>query len=152
MPNNIIEATDETWTSILEKNKLVGAYYYVGEPTFNQLAIMFGPKVLKQKQDKEAKELKSRRKLFYEDQNNGYHELSNEGIKYYYAMAPNESLEKRLLRQPTPLPCQVRGHPPIPKASLAGSSCASSSPIGTRFPPFDLAEALDYYPSEEELM
>ncbi|KAL1565091.1 hypothetical protein AAHA92_07353 [Salvia divinorum] len=161
MPNNVIDATDEPWTSILKKNKLAGAYYYVGESTFNQLAIMFGPKVLKQEQDKEvivvsdttvlvvatepidsegradtvetvispvwAKEPKVRWKLFDEDQNNGDHELSTEGTEYYYAMAPDENVEKR---QSPPRPREVCGRPPIPNASPAASSCASSSPIG----------------------
>ncbi|KAG6433260.1 hypothetical protein SASPL_104868 [Salvia splendens] len=145
-PNNIVVATDDTWTTILKKNQLAGAYYRQAEPTYYQLYNMFGPKEEMQVQENEVivisdttvplvatnpdgpevvaetsdtvlspvwlNELKSRRKLFNDDQSNGTRESSN----------------GRQTMPPPPCPLKIQRRPPMPNASPCGSSCASSSP------------------------
>ncbi|KAL1556310.1 hypothetical protein AAHA92_11954 [Salvia divinorum] len=156
MGENVVIASDETWASIFKKNKLASAYYYEGEPEFNRLSVMFGPKEIKEEKrddvivlsdntipatsteviiseglENEAKGPKSRRKLFDEATRAGDCESTNITIRsHYYIMGPNGKLERKMF---SPKPRKNDGRPPIPNASPGGSSCASSaSPVGWR--------------------
>ncbi|KAL1543369.1 B3 domain-containing protein REM20-like [Salvia divinorum] len=113
MDENVVIASDETWTSIFKKNKLAGAYYYEGEPKFNRLSVMakVSPEAIRPRA--------------------GDCESTNTKIRHhYYIMVDNGELERKMFSLKG---LKNDGRPPIPKASPSGSSCASSaSPVEWR--------------------